>query len=77
LASLTGLPLNHEAFDLPVASRFLHTGCPQHHGPIIRIIQDSIAFYPPLIINEGQISDLLRRFAKILDDAYAWSREKL
>ncbi|WNK01098.1 aspartate aminotransferase family protein [Thalassospiraceae bacterium LMO-JJ14] len=30
-ASLTGLPLNHEAFDVPVNDRFLHTGCPHYY----------------------------------------------
>lgn len=45
-----------------------------HHGLIIRNIQDSIAFCPPLIINEDQIKDMVQRFASTLDDAYDWAR---
>lgn len=29
-ASMTGLPMNHESFDLPIAN-VLHTGCPHHY----------------------------------------------
>lgn len=39
-----------------------------NHGLIIRNIQDSIAFCPPLIINKDQVDDMVSRFAKTLDD---------
>lgn len=39
-----------------------------NHGLIIRNIQDSIAFCPPLIINKDQVNDMVSRFAKTLDD---------
>ena len=29
-ASVTGVPVNHTAFDLPYGGRFLHTDCPHH-----------------------------------------------
>ncbi len=39
----------------------------QANGLIIRAVQDSIAFCPPLIITEEQVHDLVDRFAKSLD----------
>jgi 4-aminobutyrate--pyruvate transaminase len=30
-ASLTGLPMNHQSFDIPYGDRFLHTGCPHYY----------------------------------------------
>ncbi len=48
-----------------------------HHGLIIRAIQDSIAFCPPLIITENQIEDMLQRFSNTLNDATTWARENL
>lgn len=46
-----------------------------HYGLIIRNIQDSIAFCPPLIITKEQIEEMLKRFGNTLDDAYAWAQE--
>ena len=37
------------------------------HGLIVRGIQDSIAFCPPLIITEEQVRDMVGRFADTLD----------
>jgi len=39
----------------------------QANGLIIRAVQDSIAFCPPLIITEEQVHDLVDRFVKSLD----------
>ncbi|MYN14355.1 aminotransferase class III-fold pyridoxal phosphate-dependent enzyme [Pusillimonas sp. TS35] len=39
-----------------------------NHGLIVRGIQDSIAFCPPLIINEEQVRDVVRRFGNVLED---------
>lgn len=45
----------------------------QEHGLILRAMGgDIIAFSPPLIITEAQIAELMRRFAKALDDTAAW-----
>ena len=41
----------------------------QARGLILRGIQDSIAFCPPLIIDENQIRDMVSRFADALDTA--------
>jgi 4-aminobutyrate--pyruvate transaminase len=42
------------------------------HGLIIRAIQDSIAFCPPLIITEAQVDEVVARFARTLEDTKAW-----
>ncbi len=50
----------------------------QEHGLILRAIGDSIAFCPPLIISEGEITEMFDRFSKALDDTEAWvHRENL
>jgi 4-aminobutyrate--pyruvate transaminase len=40
----------------------------QANGLIVRNLQDVIAFCPPLIISEGEIDELLRKFRKALDE---------
>jgi 4-aminobutyrate--pyruvate transaminase len=35
---------------------------------IIRNLQDTISVCPPLIISEGELDELLRRFGKALDE---------
>ncbi|WP_282607308.1 aspartate aminotransferase family protein [Pelagibius sp. Alg239-R121] len=40
----------------------------QAHGVILRNLGDSIAFSPPLIITEDQVTDMLARFAKALEE---------
>jgi 4-aminobutyrate--pyruvate transaminase len=47
-----------------------------HHGVILRALGDSIAFCPPLIINEAEIDLMLGRFAMALDDTFAMVRER-
>jgi 4-aminobutyrate--pyruvate transaminase len=42
------------------------------HGLIIRNIQDSIAFCPPLIITPAQVDDVMRRFGLALADTQSW-----
>ncbi|MBL8309264.1 MAG: aminotransferase class III-fold pyridoxal phosphate-dependent enzyme [Burkholderiales bacterium] len=45
----------------------------QAHGLILRVMGgDIIAFSPPLIINEAQIAEMMRRFSLALDDTVAW-----
>jgi len=44
----------------------------QEHGLIVRNIMDTIAFSPPLIITEGEIAEMVKRFARALDDTEAW-----
>jgi 4-aminobutyrate--pyruvate transaminase len=39
----------------------------EEQGLIVRAIGDTIAFCPPLIINEGEIGEMLRRFRIALD----------
>jgi 4-aminobutyrate--pyruvate transaminase len=47
-----------------------------HHGLILRALGDSIAFCPPLIINEAEIDLMLERFALALQDTFAMVRER-
>jgi 4-aminobutyrate--pyruvate transaminase len=42
------------------------------HGLIIRAMQDSIAFCPPLIITEVQVDEMVARFAHALNETQAW-----
>jgi len=44
----------------------------EEHGLIIRSLMDSVAFCPPLIINESQIDEMFDRFARSLDETEAW-----
>jgi len=54
---------------------FLGRRC-QHHGLILRPIGDTIAFCPPLIIQEHEIDLMLERFGLALDDTLAMVRER-
>ena len=47
-----------------------------HHGVILRPLGDSIAFCPPLIINESEIDLMFQRFALALEDTLAMVRER-
>jgi 4-aminobutyrate--pyruvate transaminase len=47
-----------------------------HHGVILRALGDSIAFCPPLIINQQEIDLMLERFALALNDTLAMVRER-
>jgi 4-aminobutyrate--pyruvate transaminase len=42
------------------------------HGLIIRAIQDSIAFCPPMIITPAQVDEVVRRFGLALEDTQTW-----
>jgi 4-aminobutyrate--pyruvate transaminase len=45
------------------------------HGLIIRAVGDSLAFCPPMIITEAEITDMFRRFEKALADTVAWLQQ--
>jgi 4-aminobutyrate--pyruvate transaminase len=40
----------------------------QANGLIVRNLQDTVALCPPLIISEGELEELLRKFGKALDE---------
>ena len=42
------------------------------HGVVVRAVQDSIAFCPPLIISESEIDEMFARAGRALDDTEAW-----
>ena len=49
----------------------------QHYGAILRNMPgDSVAFSPPLIITEAEIDEMMRCFAKALDDTWAMVKER-
>ncbi len=41
-------------------------------GLIIRSLNDVAAFCPPLIIDEGQIDEMMERVSQALDATFAW-----
>ena len=46
------------------------------NGLIIRAIGDTLAFCPPLIINEVEIAELIASFSKGLDQTWTWVKEE-
>jgi 4-aminobutyrate--pyruvate transaminase len=40
----------------------------QANGLIVRALQDTVALCPPLVISDGELDELLRRFGKALDE---------
>jgi 4-aminobutyrate--pyruvate transaminase len=47
-----------------------------HHGVILRALGDSIAFCPPLIINESEIDLMFERFERALEDTLEMVRKR-
>jgi 4-aminobutyrate--pyruvate transaminase len=43
----------------------------QANGLIVRNLQDTVALCPPLIISEGEVDEMLRRFGKALEETTA------
>lgn len=43
----------------------------QEHGLVVRAMGDTIALSPPLIITDSQVTDMVGRFRKALDDTFA------
>jgi 4-aminobutyrate--pyruvate transaminase len=56
------------AFDPPGSAGALAVARAQANGLIIRNLRDVVAFCPPLIISEGELDEMLRRFGKALDE---------
>lgn len=46
------------------------------NGLIIRAVGDTLAFCPPLIINEDEISEMITSFGKGLDSTLTWIKEE-
>ncbi|MFG1206534.1 aspartate aminotransferase family protein [Xanthobacter flavus] len=63
-------------FDPPgQVAAYLHARA-QEHGLILRAIEDTLAFCPPLIITEAEIGMILDRFGAALDDTCAWVKTR-
>ncbi len=48
----------------------------QDHGVILRSVQDSICFCPPLIATNDDIAEMFRRFSKALNETWSWLKEQ-
>jgi 4-aminobutyrate--pyruvate transaminase len=59
-------------FDPPGKAGLYLSERAHEHGLIIRAMQDSIAFCPPLIITEAQVDELVKRFEGALNETQAW-----
>ncbi len=73
LAGVELMPVKREAetrtrFDPRMKVGALCARIAEEHGLIVRAIGDTIAFCPPLIINEDEISEMLARFKNALDE---------
>jgi 4-aminobutyrate--pyruvate transaminase len=55
-------------FDPPASAGALLVQRAQAHGLIVRNLLDTVAVCPPLIISEGEVDELVRRFTKALDE---------
>jgi 4-aminobutyrate--pyruvate transaminase len=58
-------------FDPPGSAGTLMVQRAQANGLIVRSLQDTVALCPPLIISDGEVDELLRRFTKALDETTA------
>jgi 4-aminobutyrate--pyruvate transaminase len=58
-------------FDAPGKVGAMLTERCQDNGLILRCLGDTAAFCPPLVIQRGQIEDMLGRFGKALDETHA------
>jgi 4-aminobutyrate--pyruvate transaminase len=55
-------------FDPVGSAGSVFVACAQANGLIVRNLGDTVALCPPLIISEGEIDELLRKFRKALEE---------
>jgi len=65
-----------EAFDPALGVGAQAARIAQEHGMLTRSVGDTFPFCPPLIINEAQISDMMTRFARVLDEVHSWTKSQ-
>src|SRR5438552_4368447 len=58
-------------FDPPGKAGALFVARAQANGLIVRNLQDTVAVCPPLVISEGELDELLRRFGTALEETAA------
>jgi 4-aminobutyrate--pyruvate transaminase len=58
--------------DLPGKAGAYLVARAQEHGLIVRALGDRIAFSPPLIISDAEITQMFDRFAAALDETADW-----
>ena len=64
-----------ENFDPTLGIGAYLAGRAQEQGLLLRPIGDAVAFSPPLVITSGEISELVERFGRALDDTAAYIDE--
>ena len=70
-------PKARQAFDPKRAVGAYLVRRAQEHGLILRVMAgDIIAFCPPLIITEAQIAEMMKRFARALNDTQMWLKNQ-
>ncbi len=65
-----------ESFDPKAMVGAYAVGRAREHGVILRPIMDSIAFCPPMVINEEEIEEIMTAFGKALDDTAIWAKSE-
>ncbi len=65
-----------EAFDPKAGVGAYAAARAREHGLVVRALGDTVAFCPPLIVNEEEISEILVAFDKALDDTTGWARSE-
>ena len=65
-----------QSFDPKAMVGAYAVGRAREHGLILRPITDSVAFCPPMIINEEDIDEMLVAFGKALDDTAVWVKNE-
>ncbi len=68
--------LTKETFDPKSAVGAYCQGKTLENGLIIRAVGDTIAFCPPLIIDEGEIAEMISSFSKGLDQTLTWVKDE-
>jgi len=65
-----------EPFDPKAGVGVYLAGRARANGVISRCIGETFAFSPPLVINEGEIDELLAAFGKSLDETHKWVKDQ-
>ncbi|MBW7849412.1 MAG: aspartate aminotransferase family protein [Rhodospirillales bacterium] len=65
---------SRESFDPKAAVGPSLVARAQENGLILRAMGDSIAFSPPLVLDERDIDEIADRFGRALDETHGWAR---
>jgi 4-aminobutyrate---pyruvate transaminase len=65
-----------ESFDPKLAVPAYCVKRAQEHGLIVRAILNCVAFCPPLVSSDEEITEMYRRFARALNETLTWVKEQ-